>query len=332
MRNGPIFRVSLGLGRPAFTGGFAVNGRKPARTGFTLIELLVVIAIIAILIGLLVPAVQKVREAAARISCANNLKQIGLALHNCNDNVGHLPPEIGRFPQKTGHKNTWAFWILPFIEQDNLYRAAATGNTYNSELIANRPVKTYVCPSDPSVTGSGYVSNLSYTIGGVSQPAAGSTYAANAAVFGVYRLGAGTWTVTSGEGSAQIPSTFTDGTSNTIMIAEKYAVCENPSYSTNGGNSWIRNSVDPTTYACYFGDNRSGHALVGVAYTFQVKPSPFVGASGRCNPLLPATPHTGGILVCMGDGSTRSVNSGISGATWFAALTPSGGEVLGPDW
>src|SRR5215831_9372452 len=128
------------------------------RRGFTLIELLVVIAIIAILIGLLLPAVQKVREAAARATCANNLKQIGLAVHSFNDANGtQIPPVVGPFPAGSANFGTVFYYLLPYIEQSALYNSSAVSGVYSaSNPIAGgiraygTVVKTYLCPSDPS--------------------------------------------------------------------------------------------------------------------------------------------------------------------------------------
>src|SRR3954471_16556688 len=98
--------------------------RATPRRGFTLIELLVVIAIIAVLIGLLLPAAQKVREAAARIQCSNNLKQLGLAAHQYHDLNDHFPPGVGYYPPASGAFGTYFFHLLPYLDQDNLYRTA----------------------------------------------------------------------------------------------------------------------------------------------------------------------------------------------------------------
>src|SRR5262249_26529174 len=132
--------------------------------GFTLVELLVVIAIIAILIGLLLPAVQTVREAAARTQCINNLKQLGSATHEFHDTYKRLPPWIGWIPRPPKPRGQSAygigfFHLLPFVEQDNLRKSSWEGNYYAAwnKNVYTKHVPTFVCPTDPNVGGNGLV-------------------------------------------------------------------------------------------------------------------------------------------------------------------------------
>lgn len=304
------------------------------RGGFTLIELLVVIAIIAILIGLLLPAVQKVREAAARMSCQNKLKQIGLALHNYHDQSGVLPPGQPRgFYTSNWYgdplagqvynydRSCWVGFVLPFLEQTAMY------NQYQAGLAAGQStvtagystviVSSFVCPSDPS---SPKVSSLGQGFHTNYVTCVGSDYATTSAdPAGRNRNG-----LFYGASTVKLVN-ITDGTSNTLMVSE---LLQNQDTGTHDIRGRIWNSIHAgTEFTTLYppnstvGDNPMGYCVAKVG-------APCASSSVLNAYTLARSNHTGGVNACLADGSVRFYTNSVTPSTWLALGTRANGEVL----
>jgi prepilin-type N-terminal cleavage/methylation domain-containing protein len=300
------------------------------RHGFTLIELLVVIAIIAVLIGLLLPAVQKVREAAAKTRSQNNLKQLGLACQSCNDAFGHLPTWYGFFPGPTGsttatpaqHGSVFYF-LLPFIEQDAVYKST-TGYSYTSTAV----IPTFIAPLDPIPTSMTAPNSKGVQAGLCSYEANGYILSGDTNAYAYFVTGAGATNGDTADGNkplgsavpipvyARIPTDIPDGTSNTIMFAEHYS--NDCVYSPGTGNrTWGEDNASPSQW---------GPVLIH-AGLFEVQPMP-----GTQSCYTAQAYRSSGCQVGLLDGSVRNVHPGISATTWWQALLPNDGKVLGTDW
>jgi prepilin-type N-terminal cleavage/methylation domain-containing protein len=308
------------------------SDRPQPRRGFTLIELLVVIAIIAILIGLLLPAVQKVREAAARTKCSNNLKQMGIGLHSCHDTNGYFPsggwgwswmgdPSRGSGQSQPGG---WIFSILPYVEQGNLYQLGSGGTqaqlfTSNTQK-AQMPTGLFMCPSRrqlmayPNYYGYGY-----YDASGIAPVFAKTDYAACAGSQNAderdggppdyatgdtpsYWIGRDDADVFNGPFYPHSQTTLLSlyrGTSNTVMLGEKYL---NPSNYATG--------IDPSDNEClYVGMDNDIMRCTASA--------PMQDLLGYQDTFRFGSAHQGGCQICLADGSVRFLQYSVDPTVWL---------------
>jgi prepilin-type N-terminal cleavage/methylation domain-containing protein len=308
-----------------------------SRKAFTLIELLVVIAIIAILIGLLLPAVQKVRAAAARTQSANNLKQIALAVHNYHDAIGTVPPLSAAIKTGGGPASTHYF-LLPYIEQNAVYDLGQTNNgAWNNSPnnAGSKKMKVFISPRDPS-------NPVDLWREGNGGTWAVSNYAANHAIFGV-PCGSNT-------NSRRTLISITDGTSNTVGFAEQYAKCGLGEPDTTSGASpnnfyhklWAYNVPWFWQRGPYFdtrlmssnmlGTNQGDNSACTVVANSTAAVPQNVPTPQACNPFFVQAMDGSGCMVGLMDGSIRNVTSSVSGTSWVRALWPTDGQVLGSDW
>ena len=319
---------------------------RPGRRGFTLIELLVVIAIIAVLIALLLPAVQAAREAARRMQCVNNLKQLGLAMHNYHQVLGSFPigvmgirsqthyPAVGD-PTGSINRRTWAFMILPFIEQSAMYGAVNFSLPFNpptgaaNNTISESLISTFLCPDD-STTNQIDQNNRregNYVVNWGNMSWAQDMVAGN---IPVPFLGA-PFTMDKSIGIQAI----TDGTSNTLLMAEVLIGLTQPTNLYEHRGDLYNDDYNCAMFNAYTTPNSTTPDAVAngyCRYPYSTNP-PCVGTSGGSQNSYNASRsrHPGGVNALLADGSTRFFKNTINVQVGQALGSSRGGEVLSSD-
>jgi prepilin-type N-terminal cleavage/methylation domain-containing protein len=291
--------------------------------GFTLVELLVVITIIAILIALLLPAVQMAREAARRARCANNMKQFGLAMHDCYALQNCLPQTAGYFPGPCGDYpppnpirysttppsqcGSIHYFLLPYMEQEGLYMHF-TKWTQEHVWEVDRfhlPPVTFLCPSDTSMDPTGVVACPDWTL-------AVTSYVANVQALGNW------WPDQPNFKTHPKLADFADGSSNVVVFAERYGISPQPPSWSNGRTAWL--GTFPTIYDPYFAWNAGGTAVISPP---QDAPDIF-----SADPNTVQSAHPGIMNALFGDSSVRAISPRISSTMWYRAVMPNDGGTL----